>query len=82
MYTQTRVLEAISPREEVFNCTCIQVQPTESEGVFAFGVQELGRYKATMKLPFNAFGTMAMAREVRFVESTLRQTVNDLACLL
>jgi len=28
-------------------------------------LQELGRYKAQTKLPFNAFGTMAMAREVR-----------------
>ena len=26
--------------------------------------QELGLYKAQTKLPFNAFGTMAMAREV------------------
>jgi hypothetical protein len=26
---------------------------------------ELGMYKARTKLPFNAFGTMAMAREVR-----------------
>jgi len=26
--------------------------------------QEMGRYKAIMQLPFNAFGTMAMAREV------------------
>lgn len=28
--------------------------------------QELGLYKAQTKLPFNAFGTMAMARDVRF----------------
>lgn len=27
--------------------------------------QELGLYKAQTKLPFNAFGTMAMARDVR-----------------
>lgn len=27
-------------------------------------LQELGRYKSTTTLPFNAFGTMAMAREV------------------
>ena len=27
--------------------------------------QELGLYKAQTRLPFNAFGTMAMAREVR-----------------
>lgn len=27
--------------------------------------QELGLYKAQTKLPFNAFGTMAMAREVK-----------------
>lgn len=27
-------------------------------------MQELGKYKATTTLPFNAFGTMAMAREV------------------
>lgn len=27
-------------------------------------LQELGLYKAQTKLPFNAFGTMAMAREV------------------
>jgi cyclophilin family peptidyl-prolyl cis-trans isomerase len=26
-------------------------------------IQELGRYKAQTKLPFNAFGTMAMARD-------------------
>lgn len=33
---------------------------------FSFvGIQELGLYKAQTKLPFNAFGTMAMAREVR-----------------
>lgn len=31
----------------------------------AFLFQELGLYKAQTKLPFNAFGTMAMAREVR-----------------
>jgi hypothetical protein len=30
--------------------------------------QELGRYKAQTKLPFNAFGTMAMAREVRVMQ--------------
>jgi hypothetical protein len=30
--------------------------------------QELGRYKAQTKLPFNAFGTMAMAREVRLMQ--------------
>lgn len=28
------------------------------------GEQELGLYKAQVMLPFNAFGTMAMAREV------------------
>lgn len=30
-------------------------------------VQELGLYKAQTKLPFNAFGTMAMAREVKIL---------------
>lgn len=29
--------------------------------------QELGLYKAQVMLPFNAFGTMAMAREVRLL---------------
>lgn len=29
--------------------------------------QELGLYKAQTKLPFNAFGTMAMARDVRSI---------------
>lgn len=29
--------------------------------------QELGLYKAQTRLPFNAFGTMAMAREVRIL---------------
>jgi hypothetical protein len=32
--------------------------------------QELGLYKAQTKLPFNAFGTMAMAREVRIYSLT------------
>lgn len=40
-----------------------------------FILQELGLYKAQTKLPFNAFGTMAMARDVRFTSSTwLRPT--------
>lgn len=32
--------------------------------------QELGLYKAQTKLPFNAFGTMAMARDVRIYSLT------------
>lgn len=31
---------------------------------YLLNFQELGLYKAQTKLPFNAFGTMAMAREV------------------
>ncbi|KAG8047066.1 hypothetical protein GUJ93_ZPchr0008g13607 [Zizania palustris] len=31
--------------------------------VYSETLEELGRYKAQTKLPFNAFGTMAMARE-------------------
>jgi hypothetical protein len=31
---------------------------------YGLAFQELGLYKAQTKLPFNAFGTMAMAREV------------------
>jgi len=31
--------------------------------VYGETLEELGRYKAQTKLPFNAFGTMAMARE-------------------
>lgn len=31
-------------------------------------LQELGLYKAQTRLPFNAFGTMAMAREVRYLD--------------
>lgn len=30
--------------------------------------QDLGRYKAQTKLPFNAFGTMAMAREASVMQ--------------
>lgn len=37
--------------------------------------QELGRYKAQTKLPFNAFGTMAMAREVSVMQITSICTV-------
>lgn len=33
--------------------------------------QELGLYKAQTKLPFNAFGTMAMARDVRTLIHTM-----------
>lgn len=33
--------------------------------------QELGLYKAQTRLPFNAFGTMAMAREVRILSQKI-----------
>lgn len=40
-------------------CVCFVILKFDS----VFG-QELGLYKAQTKLPFNAFGTMAMARDV------------------
>jgi hypothetical protein len=46
--------------------------------------QELGLYKAQTKLPFNAFGTMAMAREVRIYSLTwpFSKHANHLSFLL
>lgn len=35
----------------------------DSEPIYGATLEELGRYKARTKLPFNAFGTLAMARE-------------------
>uniref|UniRef100_A0A7I4ESS3 peptidylprolyl isomerase n=1 Tax=Physcomitrium patens TaxID=3218 RepID=A0A7I4ESS3_PHYPA len=35
----------------------------EKEPIYGATLEELGKYKATTTLPFNAFGTMAMARE-------------------
>ncbi|GJN03386.1 hypothetical protein PR202_ga20824 [Eleusine coracana subsp. coracana] len=35
--------------------------------VYGETLEDLGRYKAQTKLPFNAFGTMAMAREASFM---------------
>jgi len=35
----------------------------EKEPIYGSTLEELGKYKATTTLPFNAFGTMAMARE-------------------
>ncbi|KAK9090457.1 hypothetical protein Sjap_023634 [Stephania japonica] len=35
----------------------------DKEPVYGASLEELGRYKAQTKLPFNAFGTMAMARD-------------------
>eukprot|EP00271_Cylindrocystis_brebissonii_P011696 TRINITY_DN29609_c0_g1_i1.p1 TRINITY_DN29609_c0_g1~~TRINITY_DN29609_c0_g1_i1.p1 ORF type:complete len:448 (+),score=112.65 TRINITY_DN29609_c0_g1_i1:126-1469(+) len=35
----------------------------DKEPVYHETLEELGRYRATTKLPFNAFGTLAMARE-------------------
>ncbi|KAK9113783.1 hypothetical protein Syun_020580 [Stephania yunnanensis] len=35
----------------------------DKEPVYGATLEELGRYKAQTKLPFNAFGTMAMARD-------------------
>ncbi|KAI5061074.1 hypothetical protein GOP47_0023579 [Adiantum capillus-veneris] len=35
----------------------------DKQPVYEETLEELGRYKATTKLPFNAFGTLAMARE-------------------
>eukprot|EP00897_Mesotaenium_endlicherianum_P000953 jgi/Mesen1/10859/ME000093S10383 len=35
----------------------------ETQPIYHETLEELGKYKATMKLPFNAFGTLAMARE-------------------
>ncbi|KAK9272608.1 hypothetical protein L1049_002983 [Liquidambar formosana] len=37
----------------------------EKAPVYGATLEELGLYKAQTKLPFNAFGTMAMARDVR-----------------
>ncbi|MCO5602394.1 hypothetical protein L7F22_056525 [Adiantum nelumboides] len=35
----------------------------DKQPIYEATLEELGRYKATTKLPFNAFGTLAMARE-------------------
>ncbi|KAG0609640.1 hypothetical protein M758_7G002600 [Ceratodon purpureus] len=35
----------------------------EKEPIYGATLEELGKYKSTTTLPFNAFGTMAMARE-------------------
>ncbi|RWV83630.1 hypothetical protein GW17_00054733 [Ensete ventricosum] len=44
--------------------------------------QELGRYKAQTRLPFNAFGTMAMARDVSHSQILLLLTVDYIYQLL
>lgn len=40
-------------------------------------MQELGKYKATTTLPFNAFGTMAMAREVIYLTFAMHTPLVD-----
>lgn len=44
---------------------CNFIDPLKLNILFYVFGQELGLYKAQTKLPFNAFGTMAMARDVR-----------------